>query len=199
MTVPHRVVLVVAVGAVGALLLAACGRSTDEPDAAPTKTDVVMTTDYVVKTTGDVELSTSGKLPVRMLAIRASDPQFRGVTLLSVGPKEPVKDNGMAFRVAFDLTKFTGDGKYNIRAGSPRDLLNVAEAGGAAEAPDQSNVLVQLWRTGDVQSQPDVFDKALVPCPLETSDGGRRGSLRCPQLTNDSGKVFSLEMRWGKK
>lgn len=181
------------------LSLGACAGSKDEPQATPTKTDVVMTTDYVVKTTGDIGLATSGKLPVRMLAIRASDPQFRGVTLLSVGPKEPVVADDMAFRVAFDLTNYTGDGKYKIKAGSPRDLLKVAEAGGAAEAPDQSNVLVQLWPTGDVQSQPEVFDKALVPCPLETSDGGRRGTLRCPQLTNDSGKVFSLEMRWGKK
>lgn len=195
MTLMHWVVFVAAC----TLLLGSCAGSKDKPDAAPTKTDVVTATDYVVKTTGDVDLTTSGKLPLRVLAIRASDPQFRGVTLLSVGPKEPVKGNGVAFRVAFDLTKFTGDGKYNIRAGSPRDLLKVAEAGGAAGAPDQSNVVVQVWPTGDVQSQPEVYDKALVPCPLETSDGGRRGTLRCPQLTNDSGKVFSLEMRWGKK
>ena len=196
---------VAAVVSLAMLVLGACGdggaEDSAEPAAAPAKSDRTAPLAYSLVADGDLDLSVGARVPVRVLTIEAEDEKFAGVTLLSVGPAAPVDaGSGAKVRAAFDLTRYRGEGSYRIRAGSPRDLLKVAEGGATnAPPPDQSNVLFQYWPSGDVSAPPEVFDTALEPCELTVKDDGRAGRLRCPAITNEGGKRFSLDMRWGKQ
>jgi hypothetical protein len=180
------------------LVLGGCAKSKKPTAAAaPTTSDRTTSLSYKLHTTGDLAVSIDGSFPVRVFTIVSPDDRFSGLTLLSVGPAEALAAGTARVRAAFDLTRYKGDGSYRIKAGSPRDLLAVA--GTTGPAPDQSNVLFQVWADGKTDAQPEVFDKAIEPCPLTVKDSGHSGRLQCPRLTNDSGKTFSLDMRWGKQ
>ena len=185
----------------------ACGgaRSGNEDrtsaSGAPKVADRTMTLRYEVEATGDISFAYDEETPVRVLTVLGGGAQFAPLNVLSVGTPVPfARTDGALARVAFDLTAFRGDGLYAIRAGAPRDLLATAEEAKAnpnAAAPDQSNVLVHLWPGTDQSAVPEIFDRALEPCEVEVDEGGGRGVMTCPQVTNDSGKTFRLVMRWG--
>lgn len=195
--------------ALAAVLLAvpACARGGDDDAtttaSVPPKRDLTRDMHYEVKAVGDIDFAIDKTAKVRVLALRNDNPDAAAATLLSVGAAEPVAtDDGRKLRVAFDLTRFKGNGSYRIHAGSPRELVQQAQQSGASAASlDQSNVLVQLWGAGvDPTAQlPEVFDYAVEPCTLDVSKDGDVGKLTCPKVTNDGGKVFTLEMRWAPK
>jgi hypothetical protein len=180
----------------------AASRQEDQP-ARPETQDRTVELPYAARTTGGPGFDFSEEIEVRVLTVTGTDPQFLSVYLLSVGPAEPVSlGDGTHFRIAFDLVKFTGDGEYQIRAGSPRELAQqVSPSPGSTAAPqdlDQSNVLVQFWTVEPAPGvQPQTFNHTLDPCPLEVSGEGMKGSLECPRITDDNGSVISISMSWG--
>lgn len=168
----------------------------------PEKRDQVVRMTYSAQITGSAEADFSQTIPVRVLTLTSEDENFKGLSLLSVGPNEPIDLGGqMWFRIAFDLMRFEGNGKYQIKAGSPRDLLKEQpspKAGEIPESPDQSNVLVQFWTMQPAAGvQPQVFDNALEPCPVEVSKEGFKGSIRCSKVTDHEGNMVSISMTWG--
>jgi hypothetical protein len=180
--------------------LAGCNRGGGGEDKAapPTKADRVRKMKYEAKATGALSFEATGTFDVRVLTIRSDEPSLASSTLLSVGPNlaVPLAD-GRTMRVAFDLLHFKGDGSYKIHAGAPSDLLSKAKGGYDPNTLDQSNVLVQVWPPGvDPKTQPQVFDRALEPCPVTVSKNGDSGHLHCPRMAAPDGGEFVLDMRW---
>ena len=191
----------IAAAAALAVVAGACGNEGEaQTPETPSPRDHTAKMNYTVVTKGGVGFTTDGERDVRVLSMLDKDPRNASVSLLSVGPPLPVPTGPGAFRVAFDLTGFRGNGSYKIPAGSPRERLGaIAAKADPNEGLDQSNVLVQHWPGDPHLGLPKVYDKALVPCPLKVKDNGRTGTLRCPKLTDDEGKVvFSLEMNWSE-
>lgn len=177
--------------------LGACNRGADKP-AAPSSSDLTRDMKYTATATGALSFKAEGTYKVRVLRIESDDAALAPTTLLSVGPGVAIPlPDGRKMRVAFDLQRYKGDGSYKIKAGAPRDLVEKAKEGLDPASLDQSNVLVQLWPAGvEPTAQPQVFDRALEPCPLEVSDDGNRGHLHCPRMAAPDGGEFVLDMRW---
>lgn len=180
-------------------------RQSEPPDqfsvanAAPETSNQVISGRYVVNFEGEVTVAFAEVIDLQVMRVTSSDPEFAGLRLLSVGPQDRVPTGqGAYFRVAFDLLSFTGDGNYQIRAGSPRDLLQFATPQPGAPPPqlDQSNVLIQYWPSEEITPF-RIFDVALEPCSLEVSRGGLSGVLRCSGVAEESGAVLNgVVMSW---
>ena len=188
------------VAAFGLLItFAGCNRGGSKPEyAAPEKSDRIRKMKYEATATGALSFSASGTFDVRVLTIRSDNPEMSSSTLLSVGPHIAVPlEDGRTMRVAFDLLHFKGSGSYKIKAGAPADLLEKAKSGYDPATLDQSNVLVQVWPPGVAHTeQPQVFDRALEPCPVTVAEDGDGGHLHCPRMAAPDGGEFVLDMRW---
>lgn len=194
-----RQVAALTIAVVMLLTFAGCNRGGKATTyAAPEKSDRIRKMKYEATATGALSFTASGTFDVRVLTIRSDNPEMSSSTLLSVGPHVAVPlEDGRTMRVAFDLLHFKGNGSYKIKAGAPADLLEQAKSGYDPAKLDQSNVLVQVWPPGVAHSeQPQVFDRALDPCPVTVTKNGDSGHLHCPRMAAPEGGEFALDMRW---
>lgn len=147
-----------------------------------------------LKLRGDLEV-TVPEQSVRMKVIVVDGRAGGTDPLFGVEPVDPIPVGDVNVKAGVALIPFLGDGTYEIKPGSPYDAAKSKDAAGqTGEKADKSSVRVEWWPTAQ---EPQEFLRRVKPCTVEVDDGGRKGRLLCPQLTQEgSDKRFSLEFTW---
>lgn len=146
---------------------------------------------------GDVNVAYRDKVNSQFIVRRfdAKSADERNSQVVGTEPVEPIKLGTTAFLAGVSIVPYEGDGEYTIPVGSPLDAIHLSSAGGRPEVG--SSVKVDWWPGGDVDADPETFMRRVKPCKVVVKDHGTRGTVECPDVTNDmQDKHVSLSLTW---
>lgn len=174
--------------AVVVLVGGGCG---SDDDAKPTTDPTMMK--LSVELQGDLAVSIKDRVVSTTVIVPEDDDSTSKI--LGVQPIEPIAEGPIRVMPGFALNPFRGDGRYTIEAGAPEDAAKAGATGDTKKPGERSSVRVNWW-SPDI-SEGEYYQRREKPCTVEVEDDGRKGRLRCPQMTQDgSDKRFSLDFRW---
>jgi hypothetical protein len=173
------------------LLAASCGGDEAEINRVE-KVPVELT----VTMKGDINVTFSETVSSNFIVRRLKTKEKEaGSDVLGTEPAEPVKYGEAAFLAGVAVVPFEGDGTYTIPVGSTVDMISSASGGAAPELG--SSIKVDWWPTGDATGDPETFMRRDKPCEVVVKGKGTRGTLTCPDVTNEArSKRFSLVLSW---
>jgi hypothetical protein len=191
--------------ALAAVVTAACGgggKAETEDTTDATDADKFLLTEdvpfvYTATVDGDIRGTVAGEVITRFARnapIEVDNP--KNPRFISLEQFAGITGGGYGARVALTVVGFEGNGHVEIPPGSRSDP-NPPNADGAVRIRPQVQV---FWGSATDASAPQqIFDRRTKPCVVDATDDGRKGTLRCPEMTNDLGKKASLVLDWQKK
>lgn len=178
------------------VMMGACGSDKeitvlDRNDELPVALDISLTGDLDVSFRDTVQ----SRFIVRRFKVKTEDE--RNSQVMGTEPIEPIKHGSGALVAGFALTPYEGDGTYTIPIGSPFDIVKQAQTGSRSGVRVTSSIKVEWWPNGNFDTDPEVYMRRAKPCRVVVKDHGTRGTLNCPDVTNEQqDKHFTLALTW---
>lgn len=147
---------------------------------------------------GDLEVTVRRRVAATRILAQLGDDVPAEQRVLGVEVVEPIIEGPVRVKPGVALVPYRGEGRYTIPVGSPYDAAKEeAEAQRTGKPRNRSSVKVEWW---PADREPEFYLRREKPCTVEIEDSGLRGSVRCPQMTQEGSgdRRFSLDFRWEK-
>jgi hypothetical protein len=175
---------------------AACG--SDGETAVEIDRNETVPVHLAITMKGDINVSFAETVSSYFIVRRTkgkSDAE-RQTQVIGVEPTSPIKYGAAAFLAGVGVTPYVGDGTYTIPTGSPIEELQKSQKTGT-QPNVTSSIKVDWWPSGQVETDPEGFMRRAKPCRVVIKNNGSRGTLTCPDVTNEAqDKHFSLTLDW---
>lgn len=177
-----------------ALVGASCARGKAEADIQERNEDIPMVVSVALK--GDLAVKvTKRKVLTKMIVVTGDDVSV-AQRVLGVEVVDPIAEGPVKVKPGVAIVAYRGDGRYTIPVGSPYDAVKAEEEAKRTGKPrNRSSVKVEWW---PADREPEFYLRREKPCTVKVDDGGMKGSVRCPQMTQEGSgdRRFSLEFSW---
>jgi hypothetical protein len=179
------------------LVLGGCGVIGGESSTPEVNRVEQVPVELSLKLRGDVDLTVEETVTAKFVVRRTSVKEQKQFQIMGVESVDPVRAGPGLLLAGFALQPFQGDGEYTIEPGSALDAAKAAQASGGQAPREQSSVRVIWWPTGNLDEEPEEYQRRAKACTAEVDGEGTEGVLRCPDVTTEArDKHFSLELRW---